>query len=76
MVAGDEFADAGLWLRMKIRFHLMMCRHCSRYAGQIREMGTSVKERFGCADEPAACDDLQQKILGTAGKSQPEQDSS
>jgi hypothetical protein len=68
MVAGEDLADAGLWLRMKVRFHLMMCRHCAHYNEQIRMMGTTVRERFGGTDEPSDVDDLQQRILGATGR--------
>ncbi len=51
MVASDDLADAGPWLRLKIRLHLMMCRHCAGYAAQIRAIGVKVHERFHPSEE-------------------------
>ena len=74
MLAGDGFADAGPWLRMKIRLHVMMCRHCSRYAAQIRAIGVRVRERFHSLEERAEVDELGQRILESAKKSRNERD--
>jgi hypothetical protein len=69
MVARDELADAGPWLRLRIRLHLMMCRHCARYAAQIRAIGTKARERFHPPEEPTDVEDLQKRILESASKS-------
>jgi hypothetical protein len=63
MVARDDLADAGPWLRLKIRLHLMMCRHCARYAAQIRVIGAKARERFLTPDEPIDVEALEQRIL-------------
>ncbi len=76
MVASDELADAGPWLRLKIRLHLMMCRHCSRYAAQIHAIGVKARERFHPAEERSRVEDLQQRILDSANKSKHERDPS
>ena len=76
MVGSDDLADAGLWLRLQIRLHLMMCRHCARYAAQIRAIGVKARERFHPPEERSDIEDLQQRILESAGKSRNEQDSS
>ena len=65
MVARGDLADAGLWLRMKVRLHLMMCRHCARYAKQMRTIGSRVRERFQSPD----VEDLQERILQSVDKS-------
>jgi hypothetical protein len=64
MVASGDFEEAGLWLRMKIRLHLMMCRHCTRYAAQMRAIGSSMRERFHTPD----VEDLQNRILESVDK--------
>ena len=69
IVAGGELIDAGPWLRMKIRLHLMMCRHCARYAKQIRTLGVAARERFRRPDETSV-QELQRKILESAGNSE------
>ena len=63
MVAGGALDEAGWWLRMKIRLHHMMCRHCARYARQLRWMGIRVRERYGREVDPTDINDLQQEIL-------------
>ena len=74
MVASD-LADAGLWLRLKIRLHLMMCRHCGRYAAQIRTIGVKARERFHPLEERSDVEDLQRRILESADKSKKERGS-
>jgi anti-sigma factor ChrR (cupin superfamily) len=64
LVASGGLEDAGLWLRMKVRLHLMMCRHCTKYAAQMRAIGSSMRERFPTSD----VEDLQRKILESADK--------
>jgi hypothetical protein len=76
MVASDELADAGPWLRLKIRLHLMMCRHCARYAKQIRAIGVKARERLRSSEERSDAEDLQRRILESAGKPRSDQDSS
>jgi len=72
MIARDDLADAGPWLRLKLRLHLLMCRHCARYASQIRAIGAKTRERFRPSDEHPDVEDLQRKILESAGESKPE----
>jgi predicted anti-sigma-YlaC factor YlaD len=44
LVASDELAGSGLMRRLAVRMHLAMCRHCRRYAKQIRELGRAARE--------------------------------
>lgn len=74
MVARDELADAGLWLRLKVRAHLMMCRHCARYVAQLRSIGDKAREQFGPQAESPDHQDLQQRILDAARKSNSDRD--
>lgn len=76
MVARDDLADAGPWLRLKVRLHLMMCRHCARYAAQIRAMGAKARERFHPPEERTDVVALQRRILESADKSSNERDPS
>jgi len=45
-IATDELASAGWRQRLSIRFHLLMCRHCRRYASQIKNIGVAVRGIF------------------------------
>ena len=74
MVARDDLADAGPWVRLQVRLHLLMCRNCARYVSQIRELGVKLRERFRHEDEPIDTERLQRRILDAA-RSADEQDS-
>jgi predicted anti-sigma-YlaC factor YlaD len=39
LVASDELASSGWMRRLAVRMHLTMCRHCRRYAKQVRDLG-------------------------------------
>jgi hypothetical protein len=54
----------------------MLCRHCSRYAAQIRTIGVKVRERFHTSKERSDVEDFQQRILESAEKSRGEPDPS
>jgi len=45
MIAADEIEDAGLGKRLTVWFHLLMCKHCRRYAAQIRDIGKLLRAR-------------------------------
>ena len=42
IVAGDR--DIGFWKNLELKFHLLMCVHCRRYADQIRRLGLGARE--------------------------------
>ena len=75
IVAHDDLVDAGLWLRLRVRLHLLMCRHCARYAAQIRDLGLKMRERFRHEDEEFDTEELQRRILDSAARATDEQDS-
>ncbi len=52
LIASDELADTGRSKRTLVGIHLLMCRHCRRYAAQLRAISTAALERggFGPAD--------------------------
>ncbi len=52
LIASEELADAGRSKRALVWIHLLMCRHCRRYAAQLRAISTAALERggFGPAD--------------------------
>jgi hypothetical protein len=43
LVASGELGEAGWLKRLEVRLHFLMCRHCFRYADQIRRLGQAVK---------------------------------
>ena len=42
-IASDEFREANWRQRLAVRFHLLMCCHCQRYAKQLREIGSAAR---------------------------------
>lgn len=60
-IATDRFANAGFFTRLGLRFHLFMCRHCRRYAMQIRSLGDTT--RCLCDDDPCLSPEARQSIV-------------
>lgn len=44
LIASDEAAQTGWRQRVAIRFHLLMCRHCRRYARQLEQIGRAARQ--------------------------------
>lgn len=61
-IASDEFAEAVWTERLAVRLHLFMCRHCRRYAAQLRAIGVAARKIWGpgSQDTPAQ---LERQIL-------------
>lgn len=47
LVASGELDDAGASLKLRVRFHLLLCSRCRRYAEQLRIVGSVARERIG-----------------------------
>ncbi len=47
LVASDELAEARWARRLVVRLHLLMCRHCRRYARQLRDIGACARKHWG-----------------------------
>ena len=64
IVASDELAGAGWRRRQLVRFHIFFCRHCRRYAAQMRAIGQSARKLLGFgSEEPEAIRWLERAIL-------------
>lgn len=63
MIASDEAMSAGLGKRMQLRMHLAMCRHCSKFARQLRDVKQAVKEA-GAALSDAEIAEVRARVLG------------
>lgn len=68
LVASDTYAKAGMWQRLSIRMHQLMCRHCRHYAEQIRLIG-DVARNLGDPqpEDPATLKRLSRSILEQLG---------
>lgn len=47
LIASDALNDSGWWRRALVRLHLAFCKHCKRYAGDLRTIGRAGRERWG-----------------------------
>ena len=63
-IGQDELLTAPWQSRLALRVHLLMCRHCRRYAAQIRAIGTAarslLRER---GEDPTVLERLHRTIL-------------
>ena len=65
-LASDGFREASLWKRLTVRFHLLMCRHCRRYALQLRTIGEIARDLWGPqSEDPSTLEGLKREILET-----------
>jgi predicted anti-sigma-YlaC factor YlaD len=67
IVASDEIEGAGLWKRFSVWFHLLMCRHCRRYARQIASIGALARRTHAqrpTADEADKLHLMKSELLG------------
>lgn len=46
LLSKEEFRDAPLWTRFAVKAHLAMCRRCSRFARQLAQIRSAVRESF------------------------------
>ncbi len=63
-IGRDEWRTASWQRRLALRVHLLMCRHCRRYATQIRAIGTAARSllrEYG--EDPMVLKRLHQTIL-------------
>lgn len=73
-IASDELSSAGWRRRLAVRLHLFMCRHCRRYADQMREIGEAAREVLGpVASESRARERLRKSILDRWASGRPEE---
>ncbi len=63
-IASEEFAEAGWRQRLGVRLHLLMCRHCRRYATQLRSLGELARNLWGSGfEDPDTLKRLERSIL-------------
>jgi hypothetical protein len=46
LCASEELGRASVLRRLGVRFHLLMCTHCSRYVRELRLIGVAVRDEF------------------------------
>lgn len=64
-IATDALVSAPWPRRFAVRLHLLWCRHCRRYASQLRALGTAARALFARHEEdPERLARLREGILG------------
>ncbi len=64
LIASDKLAEASWPVRTGGWLHLLMCRHCRRYATQIRTLAAGARRSWGPeAEDSARLDQLERRIL-------------
>ena len=65
---GKDELRTGAWpTRVGLRFHLLMCRHCRRYAAQLRAIATAARTAVdGRADDPQVVERLRETVVRNA----------
>jgi hypothetical protein len=64
-IASEDLARLSWRGRLGIRLHLLMCRHCRRYAAQLAAIGNAVRRLY--RDEPPT-KALEESILNSVRK--------
>ena len=63
-IGQDDLRTVPWWRGLAPRLHLLMCRHCRRYAAQIRAIGTATRRLFReHGEDPQTLERLQEMIL-------------
>ncbi len=60
-IASGQLADAGRGTRLAVRLHLLMCRHCRRYAAQLAAIGAAARNLLG--ETPIPSRELEEAIV-------------
>ena len=81
-VSTEDVVPVGWRQRLAVRFHLMMCRHCRRYAQQMQAMGNAARDVFqhppkdsSSPENPENLAKLQSDILDRLSQAQKHPDS-
>jgi len=67
----EQVADESFRKRFAVRLHLMMCKHCRRFARQLRHLHVGAQSMRSAIDSEAAAADLDQKISRRLGLTDP-----
>lgn len=66
-LASNEFQEANRWQRLWVRLHLLMCRHCRRYEGQLHSIDETARNLWGPrAQDRSTLERLEGEIMDTA----------
>lgn len=71
LLTSDRLADARLRVRMEAKLHLWMCRHCARFARQmklLRAAARSLAESYGLQEPEASAKALEDRLIHRLSK--------
>lgn len=60
LLASDQLARQRWWTRMEVRMHLAMCDFCSRFARQLAQLRSGVRQVH---EEDDADADLEARVI-------------
>lgn len=64
LLTSGEFDEVSFWKQLPVRFHLWMCRHCSRLASQVQGLRTGARQVAGSIDkEKTGRESLEERVL-------------
>ncbi len=71
ILASDLLDDLAWGRRLALRVHLLMCRHCRRYARQLRAIGAAARRLWGEESvDPSTLERLERGILRDSARSE------
>ena len=69
ILASDTLEDLAWGRRLALRVHLLMCRHCRRYARQLRAIGAAARRLWGEESmDPSTLERLKRTIIQDSGR--------
>ena len=64
LAASEALQSAPLGRRLGVRLHLIMCRHCRRYVGQLAAIGAGARQLWRpVPDQDRTIRELERRIL-------------
>ncbi len=61
-LASDEVSEEGLGGKISVWFHLLLCRHCRRYAQQLQDLRQAARKLWR-KDAEEVPDELEDRIV-------------
>ncbi len=65
LLSTDQLSSQSAWRRLAVRVHLMMCRHCRRFARQLvllQQMALELGARFDAEAGPGFTQRVQDRL--------------
>jgi len=66
LIAGDRLPRRGWRLRLAVRLHLLLCRHCRNYVRQLAAIGAEARRRWAPRSDDAMISSIERRVLRDA----------